>query len=190
MNLIFATNNSHKLDEIKASVPNLVIKGLKESGINEDVPETGVTLKENARQKAQYIYELLGENCFADDTGLEVNSLNGAPGVYSARYAGPACDFDDNNKKLLTELEGVSDRKAQFRTVICLIIEGNEYYFEGICEGDILEYHTGNKGFGYDPLFQPKGFEQSFAQMSMVQKNEISHRGLAVQKLISFLNSY
>jgi len=188
MKLIFATNNAHKLSEIKEAVTNFEIVGLKEFGITEDIPETGTTLKENARIKARFIYDKFGENCFADDTGLEVDSLNGEPGVYSARYAGEHCSFEDNNTKLLVELKGKSNRKAQFRTVICLIIENKESYFEGICKGEILSSYQGEKGFGYDPIFQPSGFKASFAQMTMAQKNEISHRGLAVKKLITFLN--
>lgn len=188
MDLVFATNNEHKLLEIKESVRNYEVKGLREYGIDEDIPETGTTLKENARIKARFIYDKYGVDCFADDTGLEVSSLDGAPGVYSARYAGPACDYNDNNEKLLRELNNVEDRSAQFRTVICLIIKGKEHYFEGICSGEILKAYQGENGFGYDPLFRPKGFEQSFAQMSTTSKNEISHRGLAVQKLLQFLN--
>ncbi|MFT4752514.1 MAG: XTP/dITP diphosphohydrolase [Salibacteraceae bacterium] len=189
MSLIFATNNLHKLAEIRSAVPQLSIQGLSESGVNEDIPETGTTLQENARQKARHIYDKLGENCFADDTGLEVSALNGAPGVYSARYAGPDGNFEDNNRKLLGALKESVNRKAQFRTVICLIQDGNEHYFEGICPGDILEEYAGSKGFGYDPIFKPYGFKESFAEMSMETKNEISHRGLAVKKLISFLNT-
>jgi len=188
MKLIFATNNAHKLSEIKEAVTNFEIVGLKEFGITEDIPETGATLKENARIKARFLYDNFGQNCFADDTGLEVESLNGEPGVYSARYAGEHCSFEDNNTKLLTELKDKPNRKAQFRTVICLIIENKESYFEGICKGEILQSYQGEKGFGYDPIFQPSGFKASFAQMTMTQKNEISHRGLAVKKLITFLN--
>lgn len=189
MKLIFATNNEHKLSEIKAAITNFDITGLRESGIVEEIPETGDTLQENARQKARFIYDKYGNNCFADDTGLEVKSLNGAPGVYSARYAGEQCSFEDNNKKLLSELEGVSNREAQFRTVICLIIDNQETYFEGICTGEILTENHGETGFGYDPIFKPTGYSESFAQMSMEQKNEISHRGLAVKKLIYYLQA-
>jgi XTP/dITP diphosphohydrolase len=188
MELIFATNNDHKLSEIKESVSSFEVKGLKESGIEEDIPETGDTLKENARQKAIYIYEKFGKSCFADDTGLEVGFLNGAPGVYSARYAGNQCDAGDNNQKLLKELGTTTQRKANFRTVICLIVNGKEFYFDGVCNGSILTAYQGEEGFGYDPIFLPDGFKQSFAQMSTRQKNTISHRGLAVQKLIAYLN--
>ena len=189
MDLVFATNNKHKLLEIKQSVQNYNIKGLSEYGILEDIPETGDTLKDNARIKARFIYEKYGVDCFADDTGLEVKALGGAPGVYSARYAGPDCNYRDNNQKLLQELQNVDDRSAQFRTVICLIINGEEQFFEGICSGQILEDYQGENGFGYDPLFLPKGFKDSFAEMSTADKNKISHRGLAVEKLLSFLNN-
>jgi XTP/dITP diphosphohydrolase len=189
MKLIFAANNSHKIHEIKKAVGGFEIVGLKEAGIFEDIPETGTTLKENAQIKARFIFEKYGANCFADDTGLEVEALHGRPGVYSARYAGEACSFSDNNEKLLLELENESNRKARFVTVICLIIDGNEYFFEGICPGEILQKTTGNEGFGYDPLFRPNGFQESFAQMSVEQKNKISHRGLAVAQLIDFLKT-
>lgn len=188
MEIIFATNNAHKLFEIKESVSNYKVLGLKEFGINEDIPETGKTLKENARIKAQYIYEKYGVNCFADDTGLEVDALNGEPGVYSARYAGPDCNFGDNNEKLLRELEGKENRQARFKTVICLIIDGEELFFEGVCDGQILNAYQGKDGFGYDPLFKPLSKDVSFAEMSISEKNEISHRGLAVKELLKFLN--
>ena len=189
MKLIFATNNAHKLSEIKSAISKFEIAGLRESGIEEDIPETGTTLKENARIKAKFIYDKYGENCFADDTGLEVEALNGEPGVYSARYAGEQCSFEDNNTKLLSELADKQNRAAQFRTVICLILNGEEFYFEGICPGEILEDYQGEQGFGYDPIFKPNGFNLSFAQMSTEQKNEISHRVLAVKKLINYLQS-
>ena len=189
MKLIFATNNAHKITEIKNAVKGFEIVGLKESGIFEDIPETGSSLKENARIKARYIFEKYGADCFADDTGLEVEALDGAPGVYSARYAGEHCSYSDNNKKLLSSLEKETNRSARFVTVICLILEGKEYYFEGICPGEILPENTGSEGFGYDPIFRPKGFQESFAQMSVEQKNKISHRGLAVAQLIDYLKS-
>jgi XTP/dITP diphosphohydrolase len=190
MKLIFATNNAHKLAEIKSAISNFEIVGLKEYGITEDIPETGKTLKANARIKARYIYDKFGESCFADDTGLEVAALNGEPGVYSARYAGEQCSYQDNNTKLLSELNTQINRKAQFRTVICLILNGEEIYFEGICTGEILKDYQGEEGFGYDPLFQPTGYSRSFAQMTTQEKNKISHRGLAVQKLLAFLGKY
>jgi XTP/dITP diphosphohydrolase len=188
MELIFATNNAHKLSEIKAAVKKYRILGLKEYGVFEEIPETGETLKENAAIKARYIYNKYKVNCFADDTGLEVESLHGAPGVFSARYAGPSCDSNENNKKLLLELYDLENRAARFKTVICLILNGEEYFFEGICEGLILKEYHGTEGFGYDPLFKPLGKEVSFAEMSTTEKNKISHRGLAVQELLKFLN--
>jgi XTP/dITP diphosphohydrolase len=187
MELIFATNNAHKLEEIKAALPQMEIQGLKEAGVFEDIPETGNTLQENARIKARYLFDLKGVDCFADDTGLEVEALDGQPGVYSARYAGADCSFKNNNEKLLKELKGKPSRKAQFRTVICFIGQGQEYFFEGVCKGEILLDYQGEDGFGYDPIFRPSGFLESFAEMTMDQKNEISHRGLAVKKLIVHL---
>ena len=188
--LIFATNNPNKLAEIKSAVKSFEVLGLKEMGIHEDIAETGKTLEENALIKSQYIFHKTGLYCFADDTGLEVKALNGRPGVYSARYAGPNYSAVDNMGKLLNELENHDDRSARFRTVISLIINGEKYYFEGEVMGDILSQKKGVDGFGYDPIFRPKGFNASFAEMSMKQKNEISHRGIAVKKLIQFLSDY
>lgn len=189
MKLVFATNNAHKLSEIKEAVSQFEVVGLKEFNIHEDIPETGTTLKENAWQKAHYIHERFGVNCFADDTGLEVEALNGAPGVYSARYAGAHCSYTDNNTKLLEELKHKDNRKAQFKTVICLILNGEIHYFEGVCAGEILTDYQGKDGFGYDPLFLPDGYTRSFAQMTTEEKNTISHRGLAVKKLLNFLQA-
>ena len=188
--LIFATNNPNKLAEIKSAVKTFEVVGLKEMGIVEEIAETGSTLEENALIKSQYIFHKTGLDCFADDTGLEVKALNGRPGVYSARYAGPNCSAADNMDKLLNELENHDDRSASFRTVISLILNGEKYYFEGEVMGDILSQKKGVDGFGYDPIFRPKGFSASFAEMSMTQKNEISHRGIAVKKLIQFLSDY
>ena len=188
--LIFATNNPNKLAEIKSAVKTFEVVGLKEMGIYEDIAETGTTLEENALIKSQYIFQKTGLNCFADDTGLEVKALNGRPGVHSARYAGPNCSAVDNMYKLLNELENHDDRSASFRTVISLILNEEKYYFEGEVLGDILSQKKGFDGFGYDPIFRPKGFNASFAEMSMTQKNEISHRGIAVKKLIQFLSYY
>ena len=188
--LIFATNNPNKLAEIKSAVKSFEVLGLKEMGIHEDIAETGTTLEENALIKSQYIFHKTGLDCFADDTGLEVKALNGRPGVHSARYAGPNCSASDNMDKLLNELENHDDRSASFRTVISLILNGEKYYFEGEVMGDILSQKKGVDGFGYDPIFRPKGFSASFAEMSMTQKNEISHRGIAVKKLIQFLSDY
>ena len=186
--LIFATHNSNKLIEIKSAVNSFEVVGLEEMGIHEDIAETGTTLKENALIKAQYIYQKTRLSCFADDTGLEVEALVGRPGVYSARYAGEHATAEENMLKLLSEMEGQKNRNAHFRTVISLILNGIEYYFEGQVEGEILHQKTGVDGFGYDPIFKPIGYDQSFAQMTLEQKNEISHRGVAVKKLIHFLS--
>lgn len=188
--LIFATNNPNKLAEIKSAVKFFEVVGLKEMGIHEDIAETGTTLEENALIKSQYIYQKTGLSCFADDTGLEVDTLDGKPGVYSARYAGEHATAEENMLKLLSEMKGQKNRNAHFRTVISLILNGKEYYFEGQVEGEILHQKTGVDGFGYDPIFKPIGFDQSFAQMTMALKNEISHRGVAVKKLIHFLSHH
>ena len=186
--LIFTTNNLNKLNEIRSAIKQIEIVGLKDININEDIPETGNTLEDNALQKAQFIHNKTRLDCFADDTGLEIEALDGNPGVYSARYAGLECNSEANMQKVLRKLDGFENRKAQFRTVIALIINGKEYFFDGKVEGEILKYKTGTDGFGYDPIFKPNGFNQTFAQMSIQQKNEISHRGIAVRKLINFLN--
>jgi XTP/dITP diphosphohydrolase len=190
MDLIFATNNAHKLKEIREITgQSLHIIGLKELGFNVEVPETGSTLEENARQKAWFVFKMTGKNCFADDTGLEVEALDGRPGVYSSRYAGEACSFDDNIKKLISELNGIGNRKARFSCVICLIRDGKEHLFEGRVNGIILQEKRGSDGFGYDPVFQPSGHRQTFAEMPPYLKNGISHRGRAVSKMIRFLRS-
>ena len=188
MELVFATNNEHKLHEVREMLGNqFKILSLSEIGCSEDIPETSPTLEGNALQKAQYIFDNYGYNCFADDTGLEVEALNMKPGVYSARYAGPHRNAEDNMQKLLFELDKINNRKARFRTVISLIINSSEYFFEGIVEGEILNSKKGAKGFGYDPVFRPDGYVESFAEMAMNEKNKISHRGRAVEKLIDFL---
>ena len=186
--LIFATHNPNKLVEIKSTVKTFEVVGLKEMGIIEDIAETGSTLEENALIKSQYIFQKTGLNCFADDTGLEVGALGGKPGVYSARYAGEHATAEENMQKLLSEMEGQKNRTACFRTVISLILNGEKYFFEGEVKGDILQYKTGDDGFGYDPIFKPNGSDQSFAEMTMEQKNKISHRGLALKKLLHFLS--
>jgi XTP/dITP diphosphohydrolase len=184
MKLVFATNNNHKLTEVKELLGNqFQILSLKDIGCNEDIPETSATLDGNASQKAHYVYEKYGVNCFADDTGLEVEALNMKPGVYSARYAGPQKDDRDNLNKLLSSLDKINLRKARFRTVVSLIIDGKEDLFEGIVNGEILLAPQGEKGFGYDPVFSPDGFDQSFAEMNLSEKNSISHRGRAIAKL-------
>ena len=186
--LVVATNNAHKLEEIAAILGNeMELLSLKDIQCFADISETADTLEGNARQKAMYIYENYGMDCFADDTGLEVEALNGAPGVYSARYAGDGHDSEANMQKLLHELQGKKNRKAQFRTAICLIQEGKEYLFEGIVKGEIIGEKRGGAGFGYDPIFVPEGYEQTFAELGNDIKNTISHRARAVEKLCSIL---
>lgn len=188
--IIFATNNAHKLAEVQAVLGDgFRLVTPRECGITEDIPETQPTLEGNASQKAHYLYERTGRDCFADDTGLEVCALNGAPGVHSARYATDGHDFEANNRLLLKNLEGITDRRARFRTVISLILNGEEHLFEGIVEGHIAESQSGAEGFGYDPLFIPDGFEKTFAEMTADEKNEISHRGRAVRRLADFLTN-
>ena len=189
MKIVFATNNAHKLSEVSAVLGNdFELVTLREVGITEDIPETGATLDENASIKARYVYERTGLNCFADDTGLEVEALDGAPGVHSARYATDGHDFAANNRKLLRELESKVNRKARFRTVISLIVDGVERQVEGIVEGEITTSESGAEGFGYDPLFMPEGYDRTFAEMSAEEKNAISHRGRAVAKLVEMLH--
>lgn len=188
MKIVFATNNAHKLSEVRAVLnDDIELVTLKEVGITEDIPETGATLDENASIKARYVYERTGLDCFADDTGLEVEALNGAPGVRSARYATEGHDFAANNRKLLKELEGKSNRRARFRTVISLIRSGVEQQVEGIVTGTIATSEAGKEGFGYDPLFIPDGKSVTFAEMSAEEKNAISHRGRAVKALAKVL---
>ncbi|MCF6181477.1 non-canonical purine NTP diphosphatase [Lutibacter sp.] len=187
--LVFATNNNHKLLEVRQLLPEYKIISLAEINCFDDIPETENTLQGNAILKANYITKKFGYNCFADDTGLEVAALNNEPGVYSARYAGKENNSEKNMNKLLENLTNKKDRKAQFRTVVALNLDGNQYLFEGICKGNILEKKQGESGFGYDPIFQPLGYKKSFAQMSLEEKGEISHRGKAIHKLIKFLNT-
>ena len=188
--LVFATNNQHKLGELSRIVGDKFhLLSLKDVNCFDDIPETAETLEGNAAIKARYIWEKFGKNCFADDTGLEVDALNGQPGVYSARYAGEMQDSEANLAKVLREMNGKSNRTARFRTVICLIFEGKEYYFEGIVNGILLSERRGVSGFGYDPIFVPDGFEQTFAEMNLDLKNKISHRGKATEKLLDFLKS-
>jgi len=186
--LIFATNNLHKLEEIRnVEGLNFEILSLKEAGVEGEIPEDFETLKENALQKARFIHDKTGMDCFADDTGLEVDALGGKPGVMSARYAGPQCNAEDNINKLMAELRGKIKRTARFRTVIAFILNGKEHFFEGVAEGEILSQKRGEDGFGYDPVFLPMCYMQTFAEMSLAMKNTISHRAKAVQKLIEFL---
>ncbi len=188
--IVFATNNKHKLEEIKNILKgDFEVLSLLDIGFNEDIPETGVTLSENAAQKSHAIYNRYDIDCFSDDTGLEVVALNGQPGVYSARYAGEGCSFEDNVNKLLKELEGKENRNAAFSTVISLIIDGKEHQFEGRIEGQITKDKYGKGGFGYDPIFKPNGYDITFAEMDADTKNKISHRALATKNLIAFLRA-
>ena len=190
--LVFATNNKHKLQEVSEMLNGIVkIHSLAEIGLSGDIPETADTLDGNALQKAQWVFERTGMSCFADDTGLEVEALDGSPGVYSARYAGEHCSFDDNINKMLGEMEGKTNRKACFRTVICLIDkeEKKPLFFEGRVDGVILTERYGKEGFGYDPIFMPDHFAVSFAEMPLEVKNHISHRGRAVAKLVEHLKN-
>ena len=190
MELVFATNNQHKLEEIQAILGNqFKILSLKEIGCNEEIPEERDTLEGNASQKSFYVFNKFGYNCFADDTGLEIEALNGEPGVYSARYAGEEKSAQANMDKVLLKLAKIKNRNARFRTVISLVIDGNEELFEGIVDGEILEDKRGGWGFGYDPVFRPNGFKQTFAEMNLTKKNKISHRGRAVEKLINHLKN-
>lgn len=185
---VFATNNTHKLEEVSAILGKKIeLLSMKDIDCNVDIPETADTLEGNALIKARYIFENYHLDCFADDTGLEVEALNGAPGVYSARYAGDEHDSEANMKKLLKEMENVENRRARFRTVFALIINGKEHLFEGIVKGEIIKNRKGTSGFGYDPVFVPEGYSQTFAEMGNELKNKISHRAMATQKLCHFL---
>lgn len=188
MKICFATNNKKKIEEVKAALGSeFQIVSLEEIGCHEELPETGDTLEFNAFQKARHVKDHYGVDCFADDTGLEVEALDGAPGVYSGRYAGEPRSDERNIDKLLDSMTGKENRQARFRTVIALLLEGNEYQFDGIAKGEILEQRVGEKGFGYDPVFRPEGYELTFAEISLEDKNKISHRGKAVKALVEFL---
>ena len=190
MKLVFATNNLHKLKEVQEMLSDSIeVLSLKDIGCFEDIEETEITLEGNAKLKADYITKKYGFDCFADDTGLEVEALDGKPGVYSARYAGAHGNAEKNMEKLLFELQNKSSRKAKFRTIIALNLRNKQYLFEGICDGKILNEKTGVKGFGYDPIFKPSNASCSFAEMNSEEKNIISHRGIAIQELVQFLNS-
>lgn len=191
MELVFATNNQHKIDEVQAMIGEdaaIRIKSLEAIGCLVDIPETGETFEENSRQKSRFVWENYNLPCFADDSGLEVDALNGEPGVYSARYSGSR-DMEQNIALVLKKMEGVQNRRARFRTVISLLLEGEIHLFEGAVEGVLLEKKMGAEGFGYDPLFVPDGFVQTFAEMSAGQKNQLSHRGEAVRKMVEFLTN-
>ena len=191
MKIVFATNNAHKLREVQQTVGDkFEIVSLRECGVVEDIPENEPTLEGNALAKARYIYSRTGLSCFADDTGLEVDALGGEPGVRSARYATDGHDDEANKRLLLERMEGKENRGAQFRTAMALILDGEEYLFEGVVRGEILTLECGNGGFGYDPLFAPEGHSESFAEMSADEKNAISHRGRAVRKLAEFLKGF
>jgi XTP/dITP diphosphohydrolase len=188
MKIVFATHNEHKLFEVSKMLPNRIkILSLDDINCMEEIPETSDTISGNALQKANYVKTNYGVDCFADDTGLEIEALDGAPGVYSARWAGENCSYQDNVKKALTELKGIENRNARFKTVIALVLNGDTHLFEGIIEGEITEQPKGDSGFGYDPLFRPKGYDETFAEMPLELKNKISHRAIAVEKLIDFL---
>ena len=188
LELVFATNNHNKLIEVQQLLPDTIkLLSLTDIGCNEEIPETAETLAGNAQLKADYVIQHFGYDCFADDTGLAVAALDGAPGVYSARYAGANCTPEDNIQKLLAVLKKTNNRSAEFATVIALNLHGKQYLFEGICEGEILYEKQGELGFGYDPIFKPLGFERSFAEMTLAEKGQISHRGKAVAKLVAFL---
>ena len=190
MKILFATNNAHKLSEVSEVLGDGVrLLTPRDCGVTEEIPETQPTLEGNALQKARYLHERTGLDCFADDTGLEVAALGGAPGVRSARYATDGHDFAANNRLLLKNLEGTTDRRARFRTVIALILNGKEHLFEGIVEGRIIDAERGAEGFGYDPLFIPDGGDKTFAEMSAEEKNAVSHRGRAVRRLAAYLHS-
>jgi XTP/dITP diphosphohydrolase len=188
MEIVFATNNANKLSEIQSLIPDgIEILSLRDINCNEELPETNLTLERNALQKAKFVFDNYGYNCFADDTGLEIDALGGEPGVCSARYAGEACKAEDNMRKVLDKLKGEEVRSAKFRTVIALIINGKETLFEGKCNGSITKIKNGVEGFGYDPVFRPFGYDLTFAEMTKAEKGAISHRGKAVEKLILFL---
>lgn len=186
--LVFATNNLHKLEEVQSKVGySFKILSLSDINCHDDIEETGLTLDENASIKSTFIHQKFRLDCFADDTGLEIEALNNEPGVYSARYSGDR-DFVKNMNLVLEKLKGQTNRKARFRTVISLILNHKEYFFEGIVNGNIRTEPSGNAGFGYDPIFEPDGYDITFAEMDLAEKNKISHRGIATQKLIDFLN--
>ncbi|MFZ2283918.1 MAG: non-canonical purine NTP diphosphatase [Lutibacter sp.] len=190
LKLVFATNNQHKLQEVQAMLTNFEIVSLAEINCFEDIPETAGTLEGNAILKANFITDKYGLDCFADDTGLEVEALNNEPGVYSARYAGEDNNAEANMNKLLNNLKNNPNRRAQFKTAIALNIQGKQFIFEGVCKGTILTEKRGDSGFGYDPIFMPNGFSRSFAEMNLAEKGNISHRGKAVEKLVTYLNEH
>ena len=192
MDLIFATHNAHKVKECNfelSHIPNLKVKSLTEVNILEEIPETQPTIEGNAIQKATFVFEKYGYNCFADDSGLEIFAIDGEPGVHSAYYGGAERSHKKNIELVLSKMKDNTERDAQFKTIIALILDGHQYFFEGICKGKILQEPIGTNGFGYDPIFQPEGYSKSFAQLTDVEKNAISHRGIATRKLIEFLKA-
>ncbi|PIE48940.1 MAG: non-canonical purine NTP pyrophosphatase [Flavobacteriales bacterium] len=190
MNLVFATHNKHKIKEVEKIMPKKIkLLSLSDINCHENIPETAGSFVGNARIKARHIYNHYGYNCFADDTGLEVEALKGNPGVYSARYAGENSNDSANRLKLLSEMVNFKNKTAHFKTVICLLLDGNEYLFEGICKGYITEEEKGKNGFGYDSVFVPQGYDCTFAELSLTRKNQISHRAIATNKLATFLNN-
>ena len=190
MKIVFATNNPNKIKEVQAQLPeHITLVSLEAIGCHEDIPETQDTIEGNAIQKAVYIKEHYGYDCFADDTGLEVEALDGAPGVFSARFAGPQRNAEDNMTRLLNDLKSKDNRSAQFKTVIALQFQGKLITFEGICSGEITQNKKGSGGFGYDPIFKPTDYKQTFAELSLVEKSRIGHRGKAVTELVTYLNS-
>lgn len=186
--LVFASHNLHKLEEVRSIIKGFEVVGLSEIGCTEEIVENGLTLQDNAKIKADFVLNRFGLDCFADDTGLEVEALNGAPGVYTARFAGEGCSYRDNVDKMLRVMTGIQNRKARFRTVICLNMNGRQYFFEGCVNGEITTEIYGDAGFGYDPIFRPNGYDETFAEMASDVKNKISHRGMATRKLVDFLN--
>ncbi|WP_417369304.1 non-canonical purine NTP diphosphatase [Gelidibacter japonicus] len=190
MQLVFATNNPNKLHEVQSLIPSsITLLSLEDIGCYEDVPETQDTIKGNAIQKASYIKEKYGYDCFADDTGLEVDALDGAPAGFSARYAGEQRNSEDNIQKLLENLKHSDNRKARFKTVIALELQGDQHQFTGICKGEITKNKSGTNGFGYDPIFKAEGYHKTFAELSLEEKNRIGHRGIAINQLVKFLNT-
>lgn len=189
--LIFATQNQHKVDEVKSMLPEWIeVKSLEDIDFHDELPENGTTFEENALDKAYYVYQKLGVDCFAEDSGLVTDALNGAPGVYTARYAGEKASNDENIDKLLKNMSVQTNRSAHFKTVIALVFDGKKWFFEGDVHGEILRGRTGEGGFGYDPVFRPEGYEKSFAQMSQDEKSAISHRGIALQKMLAFFKDH
>ena len=191
MKLVFATNNAHKLEEIKKAIGSRIeILSLRDAGFEGSIPETGTTLKMNSHQKASYVHALTGMDCFADDTGLEIDALGGEPGVFSARFAGEDGNSEKNVALVLEKMKNHTQTSARFKTVITLILDEKEYYFTGVIEGNIIRERRGNSGFGYDPIFVPQGYDKTFAELPLDTKNEISHRGIASRKLAAFLKEY